>query len=234
MHGGGCRPAGWGEYPYKTARTCARPGTLVEAGGKGYRHGGVEPALLGARCGHISGDVGQTSPQGAETYARSLGKAWTRSPVWCVIFQVPGDPAGCHVEAGGVEIEHKYIDQQVKESVRRARRENTEKERAMAAMRECAENLRFIHASKRRGVERGLKQREEKLADKEQDSRRTKIIIAAVVAGTLVLLAVIVFLVTWFRSKTFTYEFPDTSWRTRFQAPHSGGSGIVVNYRERT
>lgn len=172
-------------------------------------------------------------PQGAETFTRSLGEAWARSPVWCVVFQVPGDPAGFHVEAGGVQIDRGQIDQALKEAIRRARRENSEKDRAMAAWRECSESLRFIYASRLRTNEKRVEARGEYFDNQKKSKFRKRAIIAAAIAGFLLLLGGIFFTIRKIRSKRLSYVFPDTSWRTRFQAPHSGGSGIVVNYRRK-
>lgn len=172
-------------------------------------------------------------PQGAETYTRTLGNTWARSPVWCIIFQVPGDPAGFHVEAGGVEMHQAYVDQTIKEAIRRARRENTEKDRVMAAWRECSENLRFIYASRQRTNEKQADANQEYFANQKKSKFRKRAYIAAGAGGLLVLLAVIIFIVRRIRAKRATYVFPETSWRTRFQGPHSGGSGIVVNYRSK-
>ena len=55
-------------------------------------------------------------PQGAQTYARILGETWSKAPVWCVVFYVPGDPSGFHVEAGGVEINREEVDRAVEEA----------------------------------------------------------------------------------------------------------------------
>ena len=83
--------------------------------------------------------------QGAKTYARALGEAWSRAPVWCIIFYVPGDPSGFKVEAGGLGLDPARVNRAVSEASRRARREMTEKDRVMAAWGECAEVLRFMH-----------------------------------------------------------------------------------------
>lgn len=172
-------------------------------------------------------------PQGAETFARTLGEAWARSPVWCVVFQVPGDPAGFHAEAGGVDMDLAAIDQTLKEAVRRARRENSEKDRFTAAWRECSEGLRYIHGARLRQNKRNVDATKEYFADKKQGKFRRWATIAAAAAGLLFLAAASALVVLRIRSRRATYTFPGTSWRTRFQGPHSGGSGIVVNYRRK-
>ncbi|MBT8043464.1 MAG: hypothetical protein KJO79_00820 [Verrucomicrobiae bacterium] len=169
-------------------------------------------------------------PQGAVTYARMLGESWSRAPVWCVVFHVPGDPAGFHVEAGGVEIERKKIDRAVSEAVRRARKEVTEKDRVMAAWEECSEALRFIHASGKRHNERVVEERKKLHAAQVQNVRRNKILLAVAGFSLLLLIFVGYAMYRFIYKQSFSYEFPATSWRRRYQAPHSGGSGIVVKF----
>lgn len=172
-------------------------------------------------------------PQGALTYARKLGESWSRAPVWCVVFHVPGDPAGFHVEYGGVEIDRKQMDQAVTEASKRANRENTEKDRVMAAWKECSEELRFVHASGKLFNERVVEVKKEMRSDHARNQKLKKLIPAVALAGLIFLAIVTYFIVRTTRSKRFTFVFPETSWRTRFQGPHSGGSGIVVNYRRK-
>jgi uncharacterized membrane protein YgcG len=172
-------------------------------------------------------------PQGAETFARTLGEAWARSPVWCIVFQVPGDPDGFHVEAGGEEIDRGLIDQTLKEAIQRARRENTEKERVMAAWKECSEGLRFLHAASMRYNEKRVVATDEYLANQRQGKFRRWVLIALSAVGLLFLLAVFVFIVFRIKAKRCIFIFPETSWNKRFLGPHSGGSGIVVNYRRK-
>ena len=172
-------------------------------------------------------------PQGAQTYSRKLGEAWSRAPVWCVVFHVPGDPSGFHVEAGGVEIDRQEIEKAIAEASKRARREGSEKERVMAAWKECSEGLRFLHASGQRYNERVVKVKKEMRTDIVEGKLQKKIIIAAAGGGAVLLALFLYFLIRMIRKRRFKFEFPETSWRTRFQGPHSGGSGIVVNFRSK-
>ena len=59
--------------------------------------------------------------QGAKTYARTLGEAWARAPVWCVIFYVPGDPSGFHAQAGGIGLDPARVNRAVAEASKRAK-----------------------------------------------------------------------------------------------------------------
>lgn len=170
-------------------------------------------------------------PQGPETYARILGEAWSKAPVWCVVFQVPGDPAGFHVEAGGVETDRSKIELALKDAIRRARKENSEKDRFMAAWQECSQGLRFVHQSGKRFNERFVDAKKKYISEHHDRRFRTKVMIVAVVAGLFVLMGIVAVTIFVIRKRRFTFEFPETSWRKRFRAPHSGGSGIVVNYR---
>ncbi len=169
-------------------------------------------------------------PQGPKTYARKLGEAWSRAPVWCVVFHVPGEASGFHVEAGGVEMAREKIDRAVDEACRRARKENTEKDRVMAAWRECSEGLRFVHASGKLHNDRVVKVRKEMVADYVWKQKLKKIIPVAAIGALIILTAMVCFVMRTIRAKRFSFVFPDTTWRTRFQGPHSGGGGIVVNY----
>lgn len=168
--------------------------------------------------------------QGASGFARSLGEAWSRSPVWCVVLQIPGDPEGFHVEAGGVKMSEDIIAQTLKEATRRAKRESTEKERFIAAWRECSEGLRFIHGARVLAYERRAEAQKQNIAEQRRKQLLKKIFIAAGVIVLLVFLVVLVMVVRRFRSRRLVYLFPETLWRIRYQAPHSGGGGIVVNY----
>lgn len=170
-------------------------------------------------------------PQGSETYARNLGEAWSRAPVWCVVFHVPGEAAGFHVEAGGVEMAREKIDRAVAEACTRARKENTEKDRVMAAWKECSEGLRFVHASGKLSNERVVEVRNGMAADYVWKQKLKKIIPVAAIGVLIILAAMVYFVVRTIRAKRFSFVFPETTWRTRFQGPHSGGGGIVVNYR---
>jgi len=172
-------------------------------------------------------------PQGAEFYARKLGKAWSRSPVWCVVFHVPGDPAGFHVEAGIVEMNPELVDQAIAEGSKRARREATEKDRVMAAWRECSEELRFLHAMGKRYNEKRAENWDEMVKEWIADQRRKKILKVVIIGGTFLLVVVTFVVVSLIRKKRVpkAYQFPETSWRKRYQAPHSGGGGIVASYR---
>ena len=171
--------------------------------------------------------------QGAQAYARSLGASWSRSPVWCVVLKIPGDPEGFYVEAGGVDMDRELIDQTLKEAIRRARRENTEKEQVISAWRECSEGLRFIHGAQSRFNEMQAEAMKKYLAEQRKKQFYRRIILAIGLLGLLVFLVVVVLLVRKLRARKAVYLFPDTSWRTRFQGPHSGGSGIVVNYQRK-
>jgi len=172
-------------------------------------------------------------PQGAETYARKLGETWSKAPVWCVVFHVPGDPSGFHVEAGGVEIDREEVDQAVEEACKRARRESTEKDRVMAAWKECSEGLRFVHASGKLYNERVVEVKKQMRSEIVEDKKRNKIILVAVAVGFLLFLLISYGLIRMLRKRKYSFEFPETTWQTRFQGPHSGGSGIVVNYRSK-
>ena len=174
-------------------------------------------------------------PQGAESYARKLGKAWSRSPVWCVVFHVPGDPAGFYVQAGGAYMTPKGVDLVIAEGSKRAMRESTEKERVMAAWQECSQGLRFMHAVVKRQSEKVAEQNEVLRNEWIAGQRRKKILKVAIVGGTFLFAVVIFTVVSLIRKKRFpkAYQFPETSWRKRYHAPHSGGSGIVASYRMR-
>ncbi len=172
-------------------------------------------------------------PQGAETYARKLGETWSKAPVWCVVFHVPGDPSGFHVEAGGVEINREKVDQAVEEACKRARRESTEKDRVMAAWKECSEGLRFVHASGKLYNERVVEVKKKMRSGMVENKRRNQIILAAAALGILLFLLISYGLICMLRKSNYSFEFPETTWRTRFQGPHSGGSDIVVNYRSK-
>ncbi len=172
-------------------------------------------------------------PQGAETYTRKLGETWARAPVWCVIFHVPGDPAGFHVEAGGQKIDRAAVEDAIAEACQRARKENTEKDRMIAASEECSQALRFIYAAGKRYNERVVVVKNEMRSDISKKIRRRKIILVSTIAGLLALALLIISLVRYIRKKRFTFVFPDTVWLKRFQGPHSGGSGMIVNYRRK-
>jgi len=172
-------------------------------------------------------------PQGAQTYARKLGETWSRSAVWCVVFHVPGDPSGFHVEAGGVEVERARIEQGVAEASKRARMEMTEKDRVIAAYHECSESLRFMHLQTKRMNERVVKRKMGRENDGIQKLRHQEIMIAAVAIGSLLLICGAYATYRWLKRKSIVFEFPETIWCSRFEGPHSGGSGIVVNYRRK-
>jgi len=172
-------------------------------------------------------------PQGVQTYARKLGETWSRAPVWCVVFHVPGDPAGFHVEAGGVEIKRKQIEQAVQEACRRARKENTEKDRVMAAWQECSQGLRFIYAQGQRRNEQLVEKKKEWREETRFKMTYKKVLL---ISGGIVLLALAsAFWIIWkyLKRKNFSYTFPETVWRTRYLGPHSGGGGVVVNFKRK-
>ncbi len=172
-------------------------------------------------------------PQGAQTYARMLGRAWSRAPVWCVVFHVPGDPGGFHVEAGGIEVRRGKIDLAIADAVKRARREISEKDRVMAAWKECSEGLRFVHASGKRRNEQVVEVRKNYFAGETEKKQRLKLLLVAAATGLVALLLVAFVLYRLLRRRRFSYLFPETSWRTRFKGPYSGGSSIIVNYRSK-
>ena len=175
----------------------------------------------------------QQPPQGAANYARALGKAWARSPVWCVIVQVPGDPEGFHAQAGIVEVKSELVEGVIAKASKRAKRESTEKERVLAAWRDCSIELRFLYATVKRYNEKRAEQWEEMRQQWIAENRRKKIRRVAILGGSVVLLVVFVSGVIVVRRKRalVAFEFPETSWRKRYQAPHSGGGGIVARSR---
>ena len=175
----------------------------------------------------------QQPPQGAANYARALGKAWARSPVWCVIFQVPGDPEGFHVQAGITEVKPELVAAVMAKASKTAKRESTEKERVMVAWRDCALELRFLYAQIKRYNEKQAEQWEEMRQQWIAEHRRKKILKVVVLGAGVVLLVVIIWVVIMVRRKRAlkAFEFPETSWRKRYQAPHSGGGGIVARSR---
>lgn len=172
-------------------------------------------------------------PQGAENYARSLGEAWSRSPMWCVIFHVPGDPEGFHVQAGMAEVKPEVVAGVIAGAAKRAKRESTEKEQVMAAWRDCAVELRFLYAQVQRLNEKRAREFEEARRQWIAEQRQKKILKVAILGGSVVLLVVIFAVVVLVRRKRAlkAFEFPETSWRRRYQAPYSGGGGIVARYR---
>jgi len=177
--------------------------------------------------------LSKNPPQGAQTYTRKLGESWSRSAVWCVVLYVPGDPSGFHIEAGGVDVKRVEIEQAVAEASKRARMEMTEKDRVIAAYRECSESLRFMHSQSKRMNERVVKRKIVQQIDRVKLRRETGIIIAVVAIGTLLLALGASMVFCWLKRRRAVFEFPKTNWRTRFEGPHSGGSGIVVNYRRK-
>ena len=173
--------------------------------------------------------------QGAKTYARTLGETWSRAPVWCVIFYVPGDPSGFHVQAAGLGLDPARVNRAVAEASRRARREMTEKDRVMAAWSECAEVLRFMHNARDLSVD-SLVEKQNELRGEWLSKEKWKRIIIVGVMGLTVILVVVAYYVFTSRQKKkcpSVYEFPDTAWRRRYQAPFSGGGGVVANSRRK-
>lgn len=173
--------------------------------------------------------------QGASTYARTLGEAWSRAPVWCVIFYVPGDPSGFHVQAGGVGLDPARVNRAIAEASKRAKREMTEKDRIMAAWSECAEVLRFMDNARDRSRDAFLDKREEVINEALSKEKRKKIIMVIAAGAFCAMIAGATFFFTRTRKKRCpaVFEFPETSWRKRYQAPYSGGSGLVASCRVR-
>ena len=173
--------------------------------------------------------------QGAKTYARTLGETWSRAPVWCVIFYVPGDPSGFHVQAAGLGLDPARVNRAVAEASKRARREMTEKDRVMAAWSECAEVLRFMHGARDLSVD-ALVDRQNELRGEWISKEKWKRIIMVGLVGFVILLAAVLYYVLTGRQKKkcpAVYHFPDTAWRRRYQAPFSGGGGVVANSRRK-
>ena len=173
--------------------------------------------------------------QGAKTYARALGEAWSRAPVWCVIFYVPGDPSGFHVQAGGLGLDPARVNRAVSEASRRARREMTEKDRVMAAWGECAEVLRFMHNARDLSNEAVAEKRNELRGEWISKEKWKRIIMVSGIGLLVLLVASAYFFFSSTRKKRCpaVYHFPDTAWRKRYQAPYSGGSGVVASCRRK-
>ena len=168
---------------------------------------------------------------GVETYARVLGEAWSRAPVWCVIVHIAGDPDGVYAQAGGAEIAQPRFDKAVAEALKRAKRESTEKERVLAACVECPNDLRFVLASHQRQNER-VAEKVDQIIDK-RISKDQKLKFLAIGSGLcLILLGILIYLIIKvLKNRKRQFVFPDTVWRERFLGPHSGGGGINVNYK---
>lgn len=169
--------------------------------------------------------------QGMKNYARTLGEAWSRAPVWCVIIHVPGNPAGVHVEAGGAEIAQPRIEKAVQDALKRSRREMTEKDRVIAACHECANDLRYVLASHQRMTERTTEAVDKMIAHRSNRTKKIKLL--AIGSGIFLILTVIViyFVVRMVKRRRTQFLFPDTVWRERFLGPHSGGGGITVSFK---
>lgn len=173
----------------------------------------------------------EAPPQGIETYARTLGQKWSRAPVWCVIVHIPGDPEGVHAQAGGAEIAQPRIDKAVKEALRRANRENTEKERVLAACVECPNDLRYVLASQQRYNEH-VAEKVDQIIDKKISKTKKLKLLAIGAGGLLILLCILAYIIIkLFKNRKTQFIFPETVWRERFLGPHSGGGGISVNYK---
>lgn len=170
-------------------------------------------------------------PQGVKTYARTLGAAWSRAPVWCVVLHVPGDPGGVSAEAGGAEIPQPEIDEAVAAALKRARRENTEKERAIAACSECANDLRFVFASHQRLNDRTVETVERLIAKRTNKVKKMKWLALGAGLALILVVAVLYLAVRMLRARRSEFVFPETVWRERFLGPHSGGGGITVNFK---
>ena len=173
--------------------------------------------------------------QGAKTYARTLGETWSRAPVWCVIFYVPGDPAGFHVQAAGLGLDPARVNRAVAEASKRARREMTEKDRVMAAWSECAEVLRFMHGARDLSVEALVDKQNERREEWISNEKWKRIIMVGLIGLVIILAALAYYIFAGKRKKKCppVYQFPDTAWRRRYQAPFSGGGGVVASSRRK-
>ncbi len=173
--------------------------------------------------------------QGAKTYARTLGETWSRAPVWCVIFYVPGDPSGFHVQAAGLGLDPVRVNRAVAEATKRARREMNEKDRVMAAWSECAEVLRFMHNARDLSVDAVVEKQNERRGEWISKEKWKRIIIVGL-SGLIIIAAALAYYLFTGRQKKkcpAIYHFPDTAWRRRYQAPFSGGGGVVANSRHK-
>ncbi|MBK1831772.1 TPM domain-containing protein [Verrucomicrobiaceae bacterium R5-34] len=176
--------------------------------------------------------VDRAPAMGAKAYARALGEKWSRAPMWCVVFYQRDSDAGVLAEAGGIEVPQPSIDLAIAQAVRRARRESGEKEILFTACRECPNELRFLLATHQRSAEKQIEKRGE-LTDAYLHKRKLmKLLAVAAGIGLILSLIVIVFIVRKIKSRRRNFRFPETVWRERFLGPHSGGSGIVVHYRQ--
>ena len=173
--------------------------------------------------------------QGAKTYARTLGETWSRAPVWCVIFYVPGDPSGFHVQAAGLGLDPARVNRAVAEASRRARREMTEKDRVMTAWVECAEVLRFMHNARDLSVDAVVEKQNELRGEWISKEKWKRIMMVSAIGLIIILAGVIYYYFTSRQKKRCpaVYHFPDTAWRRRYQAPFSGGGGVVANSRRK-
>ena len=172
-------------------------------------------------------------PQGAAAYARALGKAWSQTPVWCVVLHVPGDPSGFHVQGGGANMNSHRVDKALAAASTRARQKSTAKERVMAAWRECSEVLHFIHVSGKRRNAPVVEQQDLMMETEIADGKWKKVLLVSGV-GVMLITVLAIFLAMGIIRKNrlpAVFEFPETSWRLRYQAPHSGGGGLVMKYR---
>ncbi|WP_435895127.1 hypothetical protein [Oceaniferula spumae] len=172
-----------------------------------------------------------TPPQGTQAFAQQVGAVWSRAPVWCVVMIVPADAAGVHVAGSGVEIPQPTIEKALADALKRAKRENTPKERALAACTECADDLRYVYAANLRKTERNVEARDKMIVGKTQKIKKLKLL--AIAAGILMIIGVaaLIFIIRKLKRRRASFTFPDTVWRERFLGPHSGGSGIVVGFQ---
>ncbi|MGB0775211.1 MAG: TPM domain-containing protein [Akkermansiaceae bacterium] len=169
-------------------------------------------------------------PQGIETYCRKLGESWATSLAWCIVYQQPGDPAGFHVQYGGKGVDPHKLEKILKEGVQRARRENTEKDRVKAAVDECLENLRYFKQAVTRTNEKISETTKLERKDAATSMMKKKVILAGVAAVALLMISLFFLILFNRKNKITEFHFPETSWKQRYQAPHSGGSGVKVNF----
>lgn len=173
----------------------------------------------------------EAPPQGAESYARVLGKAWSRAPMWCVLIQIPGESEGLHVVAGGEAIAQPRINKAVEDALKRAKRENTEKDRLLAACAECPDDLRFVLASHQRHSEKVAEAVGQIIDKRTKKSQRKKFILLGAGVGFLLFVILGYFFLKLLKNRKKEFVFPETVWRERFLGPHSGGSGVSVNFK---
>lgn len=173
----------------------------------------------------------ETPPQGGEVFAKTLLESWNdNSRDSAIVLFIPNDSRSPYGAASGELAElwgAEKSSAMVEDAMMRARARAGSERQMRAAVAGLYHDIRFLRENYNRQLEEAMKRGKEAY----NETQREKVYLrGAIGLGVIALLALVFFFMLRNKKKRSAKKemiFPPVNVQKRFQAPYSGGAGIV-------